>query len=151
MKNALLIAAAASLGLTALPARAADAKKKLAVSELKVQGVEPNVAALAQSQLCAEIGNTDKVEVVCPDDIRAIAEIAKMNGMVGACSSDQCVKQLAEISKADQVLTGELSKVEKQLVMSLTLREAATGKVLTRVVERLPSDADGILKGITEV
>lgn len=155
MTRAALAAACFAALLAAAPAARAEEpakeKKKVAVAELKVNGADPVLASVFVSKLCEEIFRGGKYESICPEDIKALAQFSQQRAIMGECESEECAKMLGEVSKSDYIVTGELSKVDKTIMVNLTFRESASGKKLGSVLEKVPADLDDMLKKVPDI
>jgi hypothetical protein len=132
--------------LVAAPAEPAPARTvRVALRPLQATGVDASMASLVQSAVCAEIGRVQDVEAVCPEDVAAVVEMARQSVAFGACASDDCMKKLEGISKADRSVTGELSKAGEALLLSLALWEGDGAKLVRKVAETIPADPAKVL------
>lgn len=125
--------------------------RRLGLNPLKVNGVEQALASMVQSKLCAELASASRWETTCPDDLEAVAQIAKEGTAFGACDSDDCARQVTELHKSERVVTGELSRIQGTLVISLVLTETESGRAVGRLVEKLPDAPDRILERMAEL
>jgi TolB-like protein len=148
MRKAIIVVAVVALSGAAL----ADGKKKLAVREFKAQGVDRSTASILESQLCTELLNTGKVDVVCPDDLKAMMEFKKSEIAFGKCEGDEvaCVEQVGKLANAERVLNGEIGKLDDQVILSVSLVDVASQKTLARRSESA-SDASGLLKKLPDL
>lgn len=160
MRNALVAVLVLALGSATLAdAPKAEAKKpKIAVRELKVNGVDRATGSILESQLCTELLNTGKVDVVCPDDLKAMMEFKKSEIAFGMCEGDEvaCVEQVGKLANADRVLNGEVGKLDKDVIISVSLVDVAKQTTLKRASETAGTASDllkkipGLAKKLTE-
>jgi len=130
---------------------APPAPLRVALRTLRAEGVEPSVASFVQSAVCTGIGRQKDVEAVCPEDLEAAAEVARASTAFGTCTSDECLKKLEEVAKADRRVTGEVSRSGDGLVLTLALWEGEAARPERKISERIPSDPEGLLERIPEV
>lgn len=128
---------------------AGEKAPKYAVSELEAQGgVEKNVAALLSTEVCNKLYEIRKAEVVCPSDLKALAQVQGQVLALGGCKDGNCTKNLAKLAKADRVITGSVGKVGEAFLLQLALTDAKNGKILARVSENAEGDASELLNRI---
>lgn len=131
-------------------APAAPAKKiKFVVHELSTQGGIPSDnGATLSLQVCQELAALGDYDVICTDELRAMAEMQQRKLDLNACSSDECLKMIGELSQADRLVTGSVGKLDKSTVLSLNLVDAASGKVLARASDKVNGGIDAVLDRI---
>ena len=127
------------------------ASLRVALRTLRSEGVAPALVSLVQSAVCTEIGRQKNVEAVCPEDLAAAAEVARASAAFGTCASDECLRKLEELAKADRRVTGELSRAGDGLLLSLALWEGGATRPERKVSERIPSDPKALLDRVPEV
>lgn len=142
---ALLPAAAAAADAVSPPAL------RVALRTLRSEGVEPSLAALVQSAVCAEIGRQKGVEAVCPEDLAAAAELARSSVAFGTCTSEECLRRVEALARADRRVTGEVSRAGDGLLLSLELWDGEATRPRRKVAERIPADPKALLGRIPEV
>ncbi len=136
--------------LSATTAHAAETKKlKVVVHELGTQGGIPadngSTLSLQVCQALSEIGGYD---VVCTDELKAMAEMQQRKLDLNACDSDTCFKQLGELAAADRLITGSVGRLDKSTVLTLNLIDAVTGKVLARASDKVQGGVSEVLDRI---
>ncbi len=142
---ALLPAAAAA---AAAPGPAAP---RVALRTLGSEGVEPALASLVQSAVCEALGRRKDVEAICPEDLAAAAELARSSVALGTCTSEECLRRLEELARADRRVTGEVSRAGGGLRLSLALWEGEAAAPKRKVSERVPADPKELLDRVPEV
>lgn len=150
MGRALFLAAFLLASASAAEAAPAAALR-VALRPLRPEGVEPSLASFVQSTVCAEIGRQKDVEAVCPEDLAAAAAMARTSVAFGTCASDECLKKLEELARADRRVTGEVSRAGDGLLLSLALWQGEAARPERQVSERLPADPKALLDRIPEV
>lgn len=125
-----VVAACAVIGLGAGVASAAD---KVAVRGFNAKGVDPAIAGTLETSFCNALAE-QSMEVMCPDEMKALAGHEQIQLGVGSCAEndDACIKATAKAAEAPRVVTGEVSKLGETFIISVALIDAATGKVLAR-------------------
>jgi hypothetical protein len=134
----------------ALAAAPAPAKKiKFVVHELATQGGIPaDNGATLSLQVCQELAQLGDYDVICTDELRAMAEMQQRKLDLNACDSDNCLKMIGELSQADRLVTGSVGKLDKATVLNLNLVDAQSGKVLARASDKVNGGIDAILDRI---
>lgn len=119
-------------------------RRKVALDPLRVNGVAPALAQAVEDRVCALIGDLADADVVCPSDVAAAATLARTAVVLGECQSDECLRRVDAVKRADRRVTGALERGEPgSLVLSLQVTsEAGPGP---RLVEKLPEDLDALV------
>ena len=138
-KNAAL--AACAFAVIAAPTAQAQEKaesksSKVAVRSFAAKGVETSVAGTIETAFCDALSK-QSLEVVCPDDVKALMSVRQTDLGLGNCDSEEeCTKQVAKISEASRVVTGEVSRLGDSYIVSASMIDADSGKVLGRASEK---------------
>ncbi len=146
--RAVLLAALLPAAAAAAPA---GAPLRVALRALRSEGVEPALASLVQSSVCGAMGRQKDVEAICPEDLAAAAELARSSVAFGTCTSEECLRRLEELARADRRVTGEVSRAGDGLLLSLALWEGAAAAPKRKVSERIPADPKALLDRVPEV
>jgi len=138
------------LALTLAFSATPPAKKlKVVVHELATQGGIPaDNGATLSLQVCQELGTLNEFDVICTDELQAMAEMQQRKLDLNACGSDDCLKLIGELSQADRLITGTVGKLDKSTVLTLNMVDAATGKVLARASDKVNGGVDAIVDRI---
>jgi len=130
-----MLAAAAGLA-AALSAGTAQAegKGRVAVRNFAAKGVDPSIASTLETSFCTALA--DHYEALCPDEIKALMATRQQQLGLGGCDNEEeCLKAISTVSNAPKVVTGEVGKLGVKYILSVTLLEAETNKVLARGTE----------------
>ena len=85
------------------------------------KGVEASTASTIETAFCDALSK-QSLEVVCSEDVKALFSMRQTDLGLGNCESEEeCTKQVAKISEAGKVVTGEVSKLGDQYIVSATL------------------------------
>jgi len=152
--------AVATLVLAANAAQAADKaekeKPKVAVKSFAAKGVDSSVAGTLETSFCNALAN-QSMEVLCPDDLKAIISVKQTDLGMGSCDNEEeCIKNIAKMSDAKRVVTGEVSKLGESFILSVAMIDAESGKVLSRAsektskLENLLDKVDSLAKKLAE-
>ena len=124
----------------------AVAAERVVVQPFSAKGVDATVASIVESSFCSALGE-EKVDALCPDALAAIMQNAQTKaGLGGNCGDEDaaCLEGLAKATDARRVVTGEVSRLGDTFLVTVTLLDAGTNKVLVRATEKA-SKAEGLL------
>lgn len=122
------------------------ASERVAVQTFGATGVDPTVASVVESSFCSALQD-EKVDALCADTLTAILQNAQTRaGLGGECGDKDadCLKGIAQATDAKRVVTGEVSRLGDTFLLTITVIDAASNKVLTRVSEKA-GKAEGLL------
>jgi TolB-like protein len=113
---------------------AADAAPlgKIAVMDLRDNGVGADVAALLTGQLTHALAELRLFEVISREDIRTLLLHEADRNLLG-CSDDDCLLNLGGILNAQYVVAGSAGRVGERWVIGLQLLDISAKKVVRRV------------------
>lgn len=118
---------------------------KLVLMELKASGAPPaQVQAIGES-LCTEAGSFKQFEVLCPTELQAIL-MHQSNQRLMGCESEECIKQLAGMIKADWLLLGSVGKVGESYTINLRMMDAKAAKIRARLSRTVNKDLSKLLE-----
>ena len=109
------------------------ARTRLAIMSLAHSGVEEEFAVGLTETIATTIQETEVFETVSPKQISALLAYEKRKDVLGACETEKCFAQVAEIVRADHIVGGVLSRVGSELVLNLVMIDAKTGTSQKRV------------------
>jgi hypothetical protein len=119
-------------------------KKPLRIAVIKLvakTGVEPATADLFTDALVGELRKRPRLSVLSPSDVGAALGYEKQKQLLG-CSDAGCLTEIAGAMGADRLVSGNVGRVGKSLVVYLSMVDAAKAQMITSVSERLKSDSD---------
>lgn len=140
------LALAAALALSPAPA---GAREKIAVLDLKDNGVGPDAAALLTSALARKLASFGLYDVVTRADVRNLLSHEQDKLLLG-CNKAGCYAELGGILKADWLLTGGVGQVGQAYVIDLQRIKVEKGEVAARV-ERRHTGERALLLGEIEI
>jgi hypothetical protein len=118
----------ASLSSTASAAR-------IAVLEVIVDGgADPAMRTQLTARIAEIVSRRPGIEVIAPDDIRAILEKEAEKQLLG-CDDEGCLAEIGGALGADMLLQGRVSKLDEGYGLSLNLVDPSTAKALGRASE----------------
>ena len=114
----------------------AEGKTRVAVRAFAAKGVDASVAGTVETSFCSALAN-QSLDVVCPDDVKALISVKQADLGLGNCENDEeCIKNLAKVADASKVVTGEVSKIGESFIVSVAMIDSTSGKVLARASEK---------------
>lgn len=122
----------------------AQAAERVVVQPFTAKGVDQNVASVIESSFCTALGE-EKVEALCPDALTAILTNAQAQaGLGGNCGDEDaaCLKSLAKATDAKRIITGEVARLGDTYLVTVTLIDAGSNKVLTRATQKADKAED---------
>lgn len=132
--------AVVALALTLLSASSALEEEprpvRVAVYDLKVDGVDERVGRVVTDAIVAEVRKRQRVAVVSMDEVRAMLDLEAQKALMG-CSDDSCLSEIADSLGVDQIVIGSLARVGEESIFSLRLLDQREAEALGQVNQRL--------------
>lgn len=116
---------------------------RLAVAEFASHDVKPELSAGVVELLAVELAKFTGVEVLTPADLRAVLTTAASHQLMG-CDAPECFVDVAKFLPASRLVTGSVSKLDGQIVVTAALIDLQTSQVLGRASQSMNADADSI-------
>lgn len=122
-----------------------EAKKadstRTAVRSFTAKGVDISIAAILETQFCGALAR-QSVETVCPQELRMLITMRQADLGIGACdgAEDECLADIVKLSNADRVVTGEVARLAGSYIVSVSLLDAASGRVIARASETVKGE-----------
>jgi hypothetical protein len=119
--------------LFAFPALSwAGRETKVVLQDLGAQGVKPHEAAALTTATCHALSKQPGQEVVCSDDLRALAQWNAMSASFAACKEPGCYSNVGKALDARFVVSGSVAQVGEEFVLLLSMfdvdRSASAGR-----------------------
>ena len=127
-----------------LPGSAAAQKPRLAVMDLKPQGVEPEIAKNLTDLLTLEMDKLDQYEVISRQDMIDVLNAEAQKQALG-CDEPDCFKDVSRMLNARFLLTGTIGKLGNTYLLSLKLIDMDSAKVLRRVNQSLVGKSEELI------
>jgi hypothetical protein len=109
---------------------------RVAVYELKIEGVDPRVGTIVTDAIVAELRKLQRVSVVSMDEVRAMLDLEAQKQLVG-CAQESCAAEIAEALGVDGVVIGNLANVGDENVFGLRRIDQLEARTLGQVSRRL--------------
>ena len=135
--------AAESVTEPALDAPAASLVKatRIAVYELELQGVAPNIGTVVTDSLLAEIRKLQAVSAIGMDEIRDMLSHEANKQIVGCEDSESCLAEIAGALGVDDLISGKLSRVGDSHVITVRRIDQNRAKVSKVYNKRLKAES----------
>jgi hypothetical protein len=118
----------------------------VAVADLRAEGVVPEVSVGLSQLLGVEVGRAagGRFDVLSYDDMRAALDQRVLDQLVG-CTEDRCLEEVAAlINRVTHLVYGSVGLVEGRTVVSVSLLDLATSRVVARASRTLLGSADDV-------
>lgn len=111
--------------------------RRVAVYELELQGVDPNVGTVVTDSLLAEIRKLQGVAAIGMDEIKDMLSHEANKQILGCEADDECLAEIGGALGVDDLITGKLSKVGDNHVMLVRRIDQRQAKVIAVFNKRL--------------
>lgn len=122
MKNILLFVFA--LMITATPLLAQE-KLRVAVMDLKAEGISERTARTVSNMLRTEFVNIGKFTVIERNQMNAI--LVEQGFQQTGCTDASCAVQIGKLMSARKILVGEVSPMGKSIIMTVRIVDVEKG------------------------
>jgi hypothetical protein len=130
--NTKLLGTVAFVTLMGSTAIAQQPKPKVLVNDLVAQGVQPHEAAVMSTAACQEMAKKSGLDVLCGEDIRTMMKFSAMNAAFDACNDEKCYASMGRAMKARYVVSGSVSRLGAEYVLSMSMFDTEEGKAVGR-------------------
>ncbi len=119
-----------------------DKPTRIAVVRIEARtGLDQALADLYADSLVAELRKRKWLKVSSPRDAAAALGADRERKLLG-CTEESCMEEVAGALGADRLVSGTVGRVEKSLLINLTLLDARKGVAVATVSERLKSSSN---------
>jgi len=115
----------------------AQSKVKIAVLDLKEQGVDKALAQSATSLLAAELQKLDVFKIISRDDIRNMLQFEKDKQSMGCEADSACLAEIGGALGVEYTVNGSLAKIGDGYVLTLALSNTKSASVENRTTENI--------------
>lgn len=126
--RALLVIAA----ITMPQAAKSQAQARLGVFNLRVAGLDQNLAAPSIDALATALGRLNVGEILTAQELNALIDAERRADALG-CNDVSCLIEVGAAAGVDRLVVGSLTRVAESLVVSLQLVDITGAKVINRV------------------
>jgi TolB-like protein len=133
------------LAVLAAPLSAARAEPtRVLVQRLEAVGIEKGAAARVEEALVFELGKRAALEVVSPAELEQTVAFAKTQTELGCDAADECMIEVRQKLHVQRVISGKVSRLGSDHVLTFGIIDLATQAVGKRVARNAP-DAVSLL------
>jgi hypothetical protein len=114
---------------------------RVVMYDIETTGVAPRVAQVLGTLLVAELRKREAVSVLDRGELMALIGDGKGTASdVRDCSADQCFAEVAEALGADDVVVGQLTQIEDEVLFGLRRIDQQKQEVTGSFLDRVPAD-----------
>lgn len=136
----------ALLVLVASVSVAEAAPQRIAVLEVMVEGgADPSMKGQLTARIADIVGRREGVEVIAPDDIRAVLEKEAERQLLG-CDEESCLAEIGGALGADVLIKGRVSKLQDGYGVSLSAVDATNAAPLGHASETWRGESIGLME-----
>jgi TolB-like protein len=111
----------------------APAPKSLLQMNLTANNVDPQTVNTIESFITVELDKHQSLKVLAGDDVKRMLDLESQKQAAGCDDDSSCLAEIAGALGADYVVTGQLGKLEKRLILTLNLFDAQKKEAVNRV------------------
>jgi TolB-like protein len=111
------------------------APRRVLVLELKAQGLPEAEVALVSARLTEVLGGVKGLEVVGAAEVAKLLEHEQDRQLLGCGEDAACMAQVSSVAASDWVVSGSVGSIGRVVLLSLSLVEVKSARVLGRVSE----------------
>ncbi len=132
---------------SASPAHAADARTglnaalRVAVYDFELQGIDPNIGAVVTDSMLAEVRKLQGISAIGMDEIRDMLSHEANKQILGCESNESCLAEIAGALGVDNLISGQLGKVDDGVVFVARRIDQQRAKVIGVVNKRLQASS----------
>lgn len=117
------------------PAPVARASR-IAVYELKAEGVDARTALVVTEALVAELRKLQRTSVVSMDEVKQMLDHEAQKQLVG-CSDESCLAEIADSLGVDGLVVGTLARLQDEHIVGVKRLDQRAGAVVGSATRRL--------------
>lgn len=106
-------------------------KQKCAAMPLEAAGISPEIGAVMDEIVLAELQRTG-FEAIGKDDIKALLGFEQQKSLLG-CDEASCIAEVGNALGVQFLVAGKLAAVDDSMILTLKLIDVRKAKVLARV------------------
>jgi len=116
---------------------------RVAVLDLKGEGVSPSEARTLTDRFRSELVQTNVFTVLEREQMDAVLE--EQGFQQSGCVSDECMVEIGKLIGVQAMIGGSIGKIGQTYTLDLRIIQVETGKILRTVSEDYKGDVDGLL------
>ncbi len=113
------------------------APQRIAVADLKAEGVQASAASMITSLLAEALARDPRFSVRDQQDLKALL-VHDMEKQLVGCNDPNCYVDISKLVGADSIVSGKVGKVGQEVVLTVT-RLDTEGTVLARASAKAPT------------
>jgi TolB-like protein len=112
------------------------AERRVLVQRVKAVGVDTKLARMIEEALVLELGSHRGVRVVSPAELEQTVSFARDQATLGCDVLDACMIEVRRKLQVRELVSGKVSKLGKELVVTLALIDMHSAEVSRRVTRQ---------------
>ena len=120
------------------------------VQRIEALAVDAALARSVEEAVVLQVGKREGITVVSPAELEQTVKFARTAAELGCDQLDRCLVEVQKKLKAERLISGKVSRLGSELVLTLALLDVAN-KTVGRRVTRQAGDVPGLLATIPEV
>lgn len=112
---------------------------RVALTDLSVDGVRPEVAKVINQSLLVEMRKLSRLSVIGMDEIRAMLDFEADKQTLGCDAEESCLAEITDALGADVLVIGSIARVGEQHVFGLRRIDQRSATVVERVSQVFPA------------
>lgn len=138
------------------PARAASSGAepraiKVAVLDIRANGVEDGAARTLSEILAVEVGKLPRTTVITDAEVANLIGLEQRKQIVGCDDNVSCAADIAGALGVDKLCTGSMGKVDSTTVLTLRVLDVASAKVDIRLYETETGGAAAFIRKMPQL
>lgn len=143
----LLFSSLLLVALAAAPAQAAKGdKNKLAVLDLEAKGVDKSTTETLTEIVTVSLKQLGVFDVISRSDIQQMLNFEESKQLVGCTSNSSCIAEIGGALGVARVVSGSVGKLGSSYVISLSLLDTKSSRVLERESRTVTGSMDQLVE-----
>jgi TolB-like protein len=131
-------------------AHAQKTSQRWLVQRIEAVAVDAALARSVEEAVVLQVGKREGLTVVSPAELEQTVQFAKTAAELGCDQLDQCLVEVQKKLKAERLISGKVSRLGSELVLTLAQLDVAN-KTVGRRVTRQANDVPGLLATIPQM
>lgn len=112
---------------------------------------ESGLATQVADAIAAEIATYSNYSVVTSVEVRDMVEVAAAKRAVACKDDEECLASIQRATQANLIITGSVGRVERDLILTLSLVDSKTAEPLARIGDTASSERELVGRAATAV